>query len=672
MNGRNIHDIFQMMVRSHPDKILIYQPMDTGYLRFTYRQVAEASRALAWHLASVGGTENTRVTLISESRYEWVVSYLAVVSLGWTVCPLDPQLSPREWTRFTTFIEPEIIILSENFFSLAPRLQQATPFFKGGIYFGPKQEALHGWSSFTEETRPKTVGPAPRAPNDIASIVFTSGTYGTPLAVELSHENLIRAGEALAEDSQGNPSEFTLSIAPLHHVYGFTGLMGVMCGQSGIVLFPKLQRETVLRALKELRPQYLMGVPAFFERVGKALQNQLESQAPGWIRRRLKAEIEQNKAKPDKFLFFRKLLFRKIHRAIGGRICYMASGGAPLEPRLNRLFDALGLPLFEGYGLSETTAMITRNYPKNKKIGSVGKVLPGSQVKIDRPDAEGIGEICVKGPPLFKGYFRNPEATRAAFDEEGWFHTGDLGRLDEEGFLFFIGRKKDVIVTPNGKNIYPEELEHFFSALPLAVELCVFGVPRKVGGKSEQVHLQIVPDLEAAHARGIQDIQQVLKESVAELSQQLPEYQRPTSLGFSREPFPKTTTLKIKKFQVKTDYLRELEEMEKAKRPLQTVTLDNEEASFVVEQIKKILPEDRPVSLNSHFTLDLGLDSLALVELWANLEESFQVSIPRDEIVQWHCVQDVFNYVQSHPDVFSVTLHRSPPTNPDKENSRRA
>lgn len=660
MNGRNIHDLFQIVARSHPDKILIYQPMDTGYLRFTYRQVAEASRALARHLASIGGTENIRVILVSESRYEWVVSYLAVVSLGWTVCPLDPQLSPREWTHFTTFIEPEIIIISENLFSLAPRLQQATPFFKGGIYFGPKQEALHGWSSFAEETRPKTVGPAPRTPNDIASIVFTSGTYGTTRAVELSHESLIRAGEALAEDTQGKPSEFTLSIAPLHHVYGFTGLMGVMCGQSGIVLFSKLQRETVLRALKELRPQYLMGVPAFFERVGKALQNQLESQAPGWIRRHLKKEIEQNNAKPKKFLFFRKLLFRKIHRAIGGRIRFMASGGAPLEPRLNRLFDALGLPLFEGYGLSETTAMITRNYPKNKKIGSVGKVLPGSQVKIDRPNAEGIGEICVQGPPLFKGYFRNPEATRAAFDEEGWFHTGDLGHLDEEGFLFFIGRKKDVIVTPNGKNIYPEELEHFFSTLPFAVELCVFGVPLTVGGKSEQVHLQIVPDFEAAQARGIHDLRQALKESVAELSQRLPDYQRPTSLGFSTKPFPRTTTLKIKKFQLKADYLRELEEREKAKRPTRPLALDSWEAAFVVEQIKKILPEDRPVSLNSHFTLDLGLDSLALVELWANLEESFQVLIPKDEIVRWHCVQDVLDYVQSHPEAFSKAVLRMP------------
>ncbi|MCE9624233.1 MAG: AMP-binding protein [Deltaproteobacteria bacterium] len=455
---------------------MIYQPVDSNYLIKTYGEVFAEVQALIAHLKGLDLGPGSKVGLLSENRYEWLVAYCAASASGLVVVPLDPRLSPLEWTTILNHAEASLLFFSENFSAQALELSVTVPSLRRRIGWGPSivnNDVQDSLSEIVKAGAADTVGPLPNSSGDsIASLIYTSGTTGIPKGVLLSQSNILHNAARMRRRGD-RPGKMTLMILPLNHIYGFIGfLANVLYGQS-VILFSKIDVRVILKTLQDLRPQHVAGVPAFYENIGKTIRKQLAEKLPKSLVPYLKGPAYRALGRePTSLRSLKKILFKKVHDTFGGRIEYLSSGGAPLEPRLARLFNLLGLPILEGYGLTETTSVVSANDlgSAHYRLGSVGKVCADSEVMVLNPDPSGVGEICVKGPAVMQGYYKNVEDTAAVFETEGWFKTGDLGCLDSDGFLFVTGRSKDVIVTPNGKKIFPDEVQSRLGDLPFVKE----------------------------------------------------------------------------------------------------------------------------------------------------------------------------------------------------------
>lgn len=644
--GAAIEDIykeFRKAAHQNRDRVLIYQAVGSDSLTYTYGRVLEEVDGLAAYLAKQGAPKGTNVAILSENRYEWVVAYLASVSLGFVVVPLDPLLSLADWENILRHSEAEILFVSDRFKDQGEVLHSRTISLKEVIFF---REGLPQGERASLQ-RPDV------SSSDVASIVYTSGTTGTPKGVMLTHGNLISNGRVIGRRYEGLV-KIKASILPLNHIYGFDAFLTTILNRQSIILYPKLEFAVLFKSFRDLKPHCIAGVPAFFERIAASIQEEISSTLPRWLRYLIEKLREGWMGEKGFSLrFLKKRFFQKVHEKLGGRIEYCPSGGAALEPKVIRLFNLLGIPILEGYGLTETSPLIAANDSCSSqfRIGSVGKPVAGTEVRIDQPDPSGVGEICVKGPNVMKGYYKNSKATQEVIDSEGWFHTEDLGYLDKDGFLFISGRKKEVIVTANGKNIYPAELEHYFSQIKLIKELCVFGVNRRHPSRSREeiVHLQIVPDLEGAKREGIEDVYSTIRTEVIRLSEQLPEYKIPRSIGFSEEVFPRSASLKIKKFLVKQEWIEKQRFPEKmtTRAPEPDTLIETIVGSAVAKIVKSILQEEMPVTSASSFDLDLGFDSLTRLEFWAAVGKVFGISVPEDKTTDLKTVGQVIEYLQN-------------------------
>lgn len=657
---RLIYKAFREVASDQPHRNFLSECGAKAIRQVTYGDTRQIIDALTSRLTKLRLASGSRIVILSESRVEWVQMFLAANRVGCIVVPLDPQLNETEWKNCIGHAEPDVIVASSRFEDSLESLQRATPRFQLGLYFGRIEAKLAKWHSFDEwaELSADTPSePSEHIPNemrdadeesDVGVIVYTSGTSGHPMAVQIRDESLLTTGKYLAKFVKGRRGETVLSIAPLHHVFGLNGLMSVLPFAGSITLFPSMERETLLDSFGRLRPHFVIAVPALYERVGRAITEKLDKEAPQFIKKYLHKYVEDGSVDSPPFRHIRRLLFRKVHQGFGGRVRAMACGGAPLDNKTNRLFHFLGLPIYQGYGLTESSGMFTTNRPGCNKIGTIGNTYaPGNEIRIERYGDDTVGELCLKGSLVTKGYYRNDQANRRAFDAEGWFHTGDLVRLDE-GFLSFVGRKKDVIVTANGKNTSPEEVEKHFSSLNMVQELTVFGLPLSPGSMEEKVHLHIVPDENAIRDKGAEVVCDLIKSQVAVLSEELAVYKRPTSIAFCHEPLPRTSSLKVKKYQLRDQMMRQLKlHHVPSEQDRYDTTKSVGESGRVLDEIRRLLPPDVEVRPESHFTLDLGLDSLALMELWTKLEIMLNISIASEEVSRWRRVQDVLRYLDA-------------------------
>jgi long-chain acyl-CoA synthetase len=654
--GENLYSEFKSAAEHYGGSVFVYQPQGSGYLSKTFREAFSEIESLSASLAALKLKRGSKVGLLSENRYEWWVAYLAAVSLGLVVVPLDAQALRESWIRFLKDSNAEILFLSDRFRSFAPELIQGAPTLKEVVLFGdplPDLSRVKSYASLLKEAGGEAaeIRRPPLVPDDIASLVYTSGTNGMPRGVELTHRNLLSNARVAA--GWGAPELILATILPMHHIYGFTTTLGPFLQGQSVVFFPTLQLDTLLQTFQEIKPHFLAGVPAFYERIGNGIRNRIFSEMPHWLRPLLLRAMNGRPGKSSSsFGPLKKILFKKVHQRFGGRIRHMVSGGAPLEPSLIRLFNLLGIKVFEGYGLTETSPIVSCNDDRSYRIGSVGRPVEGVKIKIDRPDDGGVGEICVKGPGVMKGYYKDPGETRRVMNPEGWFRTGDIGHIDRDGFLFISGRKKEVIVTPNGKKIFPDELERIFGRIKLVKEVSVFGVSKKEASRQELIHVQVLPDLEEAKRQGISNVEFAVKEEIARLARELPDYKRPTSVGFSKDPFPRTTTLKIKKFEVKEAYLRE--RRKESVLPVRT----EEEAlrgdpvgALVLKLLRSAVPEEAAITADSLLTLDLGLDSLTTIEFWTSLEQIYGIAVPDEERFRMERVGQIVAYLRNRPEL---------------------
>jgi long-chain acyl-CoA synthetase len=402
-----------------------------------------------------------------------------------------------------------------------------------------------------------------------------------------------------------------------------------------VVFADTLKRSEILQALEEAGITILATVPQFFYLFHDRIEDELSGK-PFLVRKAFRWLLLLNGLlRRVAGLNAGRLLFGKVHESFGSKLRLFVSGGSAFDPQVAQDFHDMGFTILQGYGLTETTGGCVVTRVKNNVIGSAGQPLKGVELRILDPDGSGVGEVLIRGPVVMKGYYRNPVATGEVMSD-GWFHSGDLGRLDREGNLFITGRKKEVIVLPNGKNIYPDEVEAHYLQSPFLKEAAVLGIAEPGSHeRGERLHAVVVPDFNYLKAKRIANAREILRDEIGRLSGQLPKYKRLMSYQIQQEPLPRTTTRKIKRLELKR--LIESGELKGLEPAAAAQSISAEDAlladSPVGQEVLRCLREDfhrKAVASFMNLELDLGFDSMERVEMLASLEQSLGLRLPDD------------------------------------------
>lgn len=469
--------IFLDSVEKRDKPALFMRKTAAGWESIPSRRARADVEHLAHGLAAIGVTRGDRVALISENRYEWAITDLAILALGAVTVPIYPTLTAQQCRYILQNCEAKVAIVSTP--RQVDKITTATDAlatFSTLVAMEPLPTAGTRARAFTEllTEGAARAASAPRAfrewvdrvkPEDMATIIYTSGTTGEPKGAMLSHNNIASNVEACLKVVDVGSNDSCLSFLPLCHIFERMAGLYVMLQAGAMIAFAE-NIETVAANAVEVRPTVLTGVPRFYEKVYARVMENALSQPP--LRRNIflwglrvgtaAAQMRFNGQQPSGLFAVQariadKLVGAKVRARVGGRLRFCISGGAPLGPKIMEFFFAVGIPVIEGYGLTETSPVICLNIPGRERPGSVGPPVPGVEVRIGEQ-----GEILTRGPHVMLGYFRNDEATRVAL-EGGWFHTGDVGHLDQDGFLHITDRLKDLLVTAGGKKVAPQPLE---------------------------------------------------------------------------------------------------------------------------------------------------------------------------------------------------------------------
>ena len=515
-------------------------------LAMSWKEVRAAARRTAAYLLAHGVRRGDRVALTGKNCPEWAVAYLGILAAGAVVVPLDHQLSVQEMANLIRFVEAPALFADEE-----------------------KLEALAGAGASLRLSlapgRPNYVLQLPdaqeplgaQAETDTAAILFTSGTTGTPKGVTLSHRNLVADCYLSQANLRVLPTDVFYALMPIHHSYTMTAVFLICVSSGAEVLFgQKMVSKHILEDLKRGRVTMFLGVPMLFNRLLIGIRKGLREKGPavfalirglmlgsGLIKKLFRVN-------PGKKMF--GFLLKKVSLE-NIRICI--SGGGPLPASTFRQFNQLGIDFVQGYGLTETSPIVALNPVEHYKETSVGKVIPQVQMRIQEPDAEGRGEILIRGPVVMQGYYRNDAATREVLSEDGWLSTGDVGYLDHENYLFLTGRKKSMIVTEGGKNVYPEEIEDRFQLHGEIEQILVRGFLIDKKMKTEGIEAVVFPSAEQLKESGTdpQDKEAVARRIQAvidEVNSRLLPYQKIQRLILVDQAMEMTTTKKIKRFKV--------------------------------------------------------------------------------------------------------------------------
>ncbi|HEX7837928.1 MAG TPA: AMP-binding protein, partial [Kofleriaceae bacterium] len=479
----------------------------------------------------------------------------------------------------------------------------------------------------------------------LASLIFTSGTTGTPKGVMLTHKNLTSMVSKLSSLFTLYKHDKLLSVLPLHHTLEFSAgfLMPLLHGAS-VDYLEELEADTLARALEDQGITGMVGVPALFQLLERKIYKNV-SDAGVLVEKAFDSIVELNRSLRDKLpwdIGAGKLLFYPVHRRFGGRMRLLITGGSALPADTLKAFRGLGFNLYEGYGMTESSPVLTVTRPGDKIVpGSVGRALPGIDVRIDRPDAQGVGEVIAKGPNVMTGYFENPEATAQTL-QGGWLHTGDLGRIDEDGNLFIVGRKKEMILGPSGENVYPDELEELYRDCKYIKEISIVGLPGESG--HETVAALIVPDYEQGDGDdrpGREAVREAVREHVKKVGKTLPLYKRLKLVHLWDHPLPKTASRKVRR----RDVIKELERLERATRggaelkKLEAAT--GGPGAWLYDLIADVSQKKRGTITSETRLEELGFDSLMFTELAVALEAA-GVELPDpQELLAVETVADV-------------------------------
>lgn len=523
----------------------------------TYKEFSNDITSLGTALINLG-LKDKAIAVIGENRYEWCVTYLAVVNGVGTIVPLDRELPQSDIGNLLEQSQAAAVIFSDKYLEMVHTIQGNCPAVKHWICMDDSAgtAALSFSALIADGQRSLDAGSdiwqnAAINPDSPLILLFTSGTTGFAKGVMLSHKNICAVITGVSATVKVLPEDTLLSILPLHHTYECTlGFLTIIYSGASIAFSEGLKH--IARNMKEYSPTILVTVPLLLENVYNKVWAQAEKQK-GMKRSLILGQMISGFLYHILGVDIRKKLFAKIHDNVGGNLRLFITGAAAIDPKVSKGFRKWGFSVLQGYGLTECAPLVTGNRDSQFRDRSPGIAIPGVEIKIDNPDKNGIGEIITRGPNVMLGYFNNLKETQRVL-KEGWFHTGDLGRIDRGGFLYITGRCKNVIVTKNGKNIFPEELESYIKDSPLVGECIVYGELDANSGETE-VKAQIFPNLEVIRDKlkninlniNTEEIKKLIQDVITSVNRKIPLYKHIRQVVIRDTEFEKTTSRKIKR-----------------------------------------------------------------------------------------------------------------------------
>ena len=554
MEGLTLIGILEDNARRFRDKPMLRWKAEGRWKDITYGEFYESVRDIGTGLVKLGMKPKDRVALLSHNGPGWVISYFGIILNGGIVVPIDKELKASELRHILDDSSAKFIILSSDYLETLCEVIDLLPSLERAILLDPFMEVKgsiveSGDSHFPDMGKVEPIHMDrlrqneafihhEMEPDDLVAIVYTSGTTGRSKGVVLTNRNIVSNIRSFVESAGIDEDIHTLSILPINHVYEATCGILAPIYMGGTISFCESLKK-VGSNIEEVKPNFVMGVPALYEKMYNRIMRGIDSNFFSRVLFRTK--------------LLRGIVTRGIRRKLGKDIRFI-SGGAALDPEIAKGMRNWGIKIFQGYGITETSPVISFEYDGMIQEGSVGKPIPGVEVRIHDPNEEGIGEIWVKGPNVMKEYFNNPEATEGAF-MDGWYRTGDLGFVDDEGFLYVKGRARNLIVTANGRNVYPEEVEQELLKSHYIEEVMVYG--KKISPFVEEVHALVYCNQDSidlyAKEKGIEhmtigDIEDIIKSEIKKYGKNLAEYKRVKRFRIRDEAFPKTSTRKIKRY----------------------------------------------------------------------------------------------------------------------------
>ncbi len=607
------------MCKAHADKPLFLFPDEQGWRHITYAGYLRAVRWIAAGLGTNGINPGDRVMLLADYGPEWCAAYMAIHMAGATVIPMDAQYTADEVRTLYRFTEPASVLCDVGHRNVLPpeseRPVLIDTVFSAESLSSPSMGEGQGGSDFR---------PVPLPAGAPMSIIFTSGTTGDPKGVMLSEANFMSNVDFLREYRHLVSSrDIALSILPLHHVYGFTVTFLTPLLLGATTVFPRsLSGADIAAALSEQKVTILVAVPQVLALFHKKIYDTVAQSS--FLVRDIFGTFRDITRLCRKFLRINpgRVLFRKIHAGFP-TLRFLTSGGARLEPGILTGLRDVGFTVAEAYGLTETSPIACLNDPDRPVAGSVGKAMTGVEVRIESAGGDyDQGEICIRGPNVMMGYYKRPDATAHAIID-GWFHTGDLGTMDRYGNVYITGRKKEIIILPNGKNIYPEELEKLYCKSARIEEVCILAAG--TAGR-EQLTAAVYPVMAHFKEKRSGSIHQEIKFDIENIALHLPSYQRVTRVELVDDALPRTRLGKLKRFRI-----QEIIDNRDASRgrtgEQRERTTGTPFTRFLMSELKlDFVP--RP---EHNIETDLGLDSLSKLELFASIEKRFSVEIGWEE-----------------------------------------
>ena len=523
------------------------------YKTYTHKDVRQMINYLGTRLIDLG-LKNKRIAVIGENRYEWEIAYLSIVCGTGIVVPLDKSLPQNELEKVIERSGVEAIFYSEKYTDilktivgrgigkLKTLISMDLKHHTEGIY---SQNDLISEGKELVENGNKSFIDATIDNEKMSIMLFTSGTTSDSKIVALSHKNLVSNLMDIASSLEINSSDVFLSFLPLHHVFECTvGFLFSLYVGAETVFCDGIRY--IVDNLKEYKVSVMASVPAIYERIFKIIRREIAGS------NNLEEILENEEKYKNSSMEEKKKVFKDIHDMLGGNIKLLISGAASLDKEIEEKYRNLGLNLVQGYGLTETSPVIGIGTNKYHKVGSIGKTVPSVEAKVVDCNKEGIGELIVKGPNIMLGYYQNEEATKKAI-VDGWFYTGDLARIDEEGYIFICGRKKNVIVLKNGKNIYPEEMENLINKIEGVEESFIYGKQLSSDKENIKIYAKIVYDEEvvknAYKVQSKEEIHREIANKIREINSLMPKYKAIRGFSLTKEPLIKTTTNKLKRQQ---------------------------------------------------------------------------------------------------------------------------
>lgn len=615
---------------------IAFNYFDSTWHSVTYNDFITSSRSIAAHLLNSGLKKGDRIAIISENRPEWCIAYTGIIMAGGIAVPIDAQLLPDAVKNLLADSESEIVFCSDK---TAANISNSVKTKK--INFDSPEFKLVIESNVCFDLPEVKF-------EDVASIIYTSGTTGIPKGVMLIHKNFLSDADAVIKSGIIKESDSVLSVLPLHHTYPFmcTFIVPMILG-GRVVYSPSLKGSDIISSIHDKSVTILLAVPQLLELIRNNITTKIK-QLPFPFSSIISAGLGVCKVlRIMSGLNIGKMLFSSVHKKLGKQFRLMASGGARLDPQVMRDLEGIGFTVIEGYGLTETSPVLTFNPISRSKIGSVGKPLSSVEIRIIDTATGKIletreqGEIAVRGPMVMKGYYKNPDETNKVI-RDNWFFTGDIGFLDKENYLYITNRIKEVIVLSSGKNIYPVEIEKTYLKIPLIKEICV----TEAGGQKsgDFLHAVIVPDFEYAKKNHISNILEHLKWKTNKISHTLPEYMRIKGFTLYTESLPKTPLGKLRRFMIK-DLIKP--DTVKEKTGDDILLIDDKTGKHLLKCIKTVTHEHIAVQAKDNLEFDLGFDSLKKIELIACLEKEFSLNLPVTFFTDIQTVEELFQKIKA-------------------------